>query len=104
MANRGGRRPGAGRKPNPLKDIKTGAATAARILAELKHEKAIIDLYNGCQDYRLKTHILFRLREDAYGRPRQVQEDKIIFDPNAPLTVEIRHIGRPDHRPPAEAK
>jgi hypothetical protein len=74
MAQRGGKRPGAGRKANPLKELRTGALTAEKILRELGHEKEIIKLYGECGDPRLKVHILFRLREWAYGKATQPLE------------------------------
>jgi hypothetical protein len=70
----GGKRPGAGRKSNPLKDLRIGAVTAEKILRELGHEKEIVKLYRECGDPRLKTHILFRLREWAYGKATQPLE------------------------------
>jgi hypothetical protein len=71
---RGGYRPGAGRKPDPLKNAQLGAATALKILAELKHEKELVTLYRTCGDARLKAHIIFRLREWGYGKPIQMEE------------------------------
>ena len=70
----GGKRPGAGRKPDPLKGLRIGATTAEKILRELGHEKEIVKLYRECGDPRLKVQILFRLREWAYGRPTQPLE------------------------------
>ena len=73
---KGGKRAGAGRKKNPAKELAAlGEVTAARMLKELEHEKALVDLYKTCGDARLQTHILFKLREWAYGKP--VQQVKV---------------------------
>lgn len=73
-SKRGGRREGSGRKVDPLKNAQLGAATALKILAELKHEKELVTLYRTCGDARLKAHIIFRLREWGYGKPIQMEE------------------------------
>lgn len=70
-AGKGGSRKGAGRKPNPVKDIKLGEQTALKILRELKHEKALVTIFNTCWDPRLKVHIIMKLREWAYDKPAQ---------------------------------
>lgn len=91
---RGGKRAGAGRKPDHSKDLlQTGAATAQRILDELKHEEALKKLYRTCGDTRLKAHIIFRLREWAYGKPIQFLQQQHEFDPKSELKVVIEHIG-----------
>jgi hypothetical protein len=84
-SKRGGRREGSGRKVDPLKNAQLGAATALKILAELKHEKELVTLYRTCGDARLKAHIIFRLREWGYGKPIQMEEIK--QDVNAHLHV-----------------
>jgi hypothetical protein len=71
---RGGYREGAGRKKDPLRNAQLGAATALKILAELKHEKELVSIYKTCGDARLKAHIIFRLREWGYGKPIQMEE------------------------------
>jgi hypothetical protein len=68
---KGGKRPGAGRKPDPTKDIRLGAITALKILRELEHEKALVKIFKTCYDPRLKVHIIMRLREWAYDKPAQ---------------------------------
>ncbi len=70
----GGARPGAGRRKDPLRSAQLGAATALKILDELKHEKELVTLYRGCGDARLKAHIIFRLREWGFGKPVQMEE------------------------------
>lgn len=91
---RGGARQGAGRKANPLKTLHAGAETAERILQQLGHEKEIAEIYKECGDWRLKAHILFRLREWAYGRPPQPQEHNLRTDEPLAITI-ISHIPRP---------
>jgi hypothetical protein len=68
---KGGKRAGAGRKADPTRDIKLGAATALKILKELDHEKALITIYKKCFDPRLQVHIIMRLREWAYDKAAQ---------------------------------
>ena len=74
MAQRGGKRPGAGRKRDPLKDIHIAASTARKALARIDAENKIVEIFETCGDARLKTHIIFRLRESAYGKPVQAIE------------------------------
>jgi hypothetical protein len=101
-SNRGGKRSGAGRKPDKSKDFATGAATALKILRDLKHEEQLIKLYETCGDARLKTHIIMRLREWAFGKPAQPVDTA--FDPDKPLHVLIEHIGRPKDQATAKAE
>jgi hypothetical protein len=68
---RGGGGRGQGRKPNPVKDIRLGALTALKVLKELNHEKALVEIYKTCYDPRLKVHIIMKLREWAYDKPAQ---------------------------------
>lgn len=110
MAIHGGKRTGAGRRRNPAKDLAaTGTSTADRILRELEHEKEILELYNGSTDARLKTHIIFRLREWAYGKPVQMQDNEHRFPRNPDgsaqtVRVIVEHIGRPADPAPAQTK
>jgi hypothetical protein len=106
-AKRGGKRAGAGRRKDVSRDLVTGAKTALRMLNDLDHEKELKKLYATCFDSRLQAHIIFRLREWAFGKPVQPQEDKIGFDPDQPLRVLIEHIGgstQPGSAHPAAAK
>jgi|HubBroStandDraft_4_1064222.scaffolds.fasta_scaffold03927_9 hypothetical protein len=103
MVQRGGARKGAGRKPDPLKDVRIGAGTAQRILKDLNHEKEIAKLYRECGDTRLKVHILFRLRDSAFGRPGQQQEPKGEKLPSV-LKVIVEHMGRPQDQTSAKTK
>jgi hypothetical protein len=77
VTGRGGPGRGQGRKPNPLKDLQAGTATALKLLTELKAEKEIVELYRNCGDARLKIYILFRLREWAYGKARETIEENV---------------------------
>lgn len=44
-----------GRPPNPVKGLKTSAATAERILRNLDYENEITETYRNCGDYQLKV-------------------------------------------------
>lgn len=102
---RGGKREGAGRKPDHSKDLlQTGAETALKILEELQHEQAIVRLYKTCGDTRLKAHIIFRLREWAYGKPMQFEHREHEFDQEKPMRVLIEHIGRPQDQAAAQTR
>lgn len=103
-SGRGGKRPGAGRKPNPLKDIRIGALTAQKILKELEHEKEIIRLYRKCGDSRLRMAIIFKLRDAAFGRPGMIEEPKPPTNLPEGLKVIVEYIGRPEDSPAAQAK
>lgn len=76
----GGKRDGAGRKGDPLKDLELGAKTAQALLDRLGsrrrgpdkgHIKQLQKLYDECHDARIKTYIIFRMREWAYGKAVQ---------------------------------
>ncbi len=86
----GGYREGAGRKSDPLKNAQLGAATALKILNELKHESELVRLYRNCGDARLMAHILFRLREWGYGKPVQMEEVNANVDGNLNLDPSAR--------------
>lgn len=73
---RGGARPGAGRKKNPAKELRTAQATAERILAELQYEKEIVSLYRETADHRLKLQILTALQDRAFGKPAFAEPEK----------------------------
>lgn len=90
---RGGYRPNAGRKKDPVKDVRLGAAVALKLLKEMKAEEEIKKIFKATADERLKVHISFRLMEWGYGKPVEPKEDKIVFDPNAPLRVIVEQIG-----------
>jgi len=44
-----------GRPPNPVKGLKTSAATAERILRDLDYENEITEIYRNCGGYQLKV-------------------------------------------------
>lgn len=83
----GGARPGAGRRRDPLKDLRTGALTAQKILRELKDEEEIPKLYKELTAPQ-KLSALFKLRESAYGTA--IAEDK---KTPVQINVNIRRIG-----------
>jgi hypothetical protein len=67
---RGGRRRGAGRKPNYLKRLGIRSTTAAQLLATVDEEKLVTALlHDKSADVRLRTWIT--LREQVFGKPRQ---------------------------------
>lgn len=88
---RGGARTGAGRKKDPLKDFRTGALTAQRILDRLKHEKEVTDQYKLLTPAQ-KLATIFRLRDAAFGRPAVSDEAPKKKDP-LQINVNIRRIG-----------
>lgn len=86
--NRGGARKGAGRKPNPVKDLAPlGEETAARILRDLKHEKALKRIFRTCFDPRLQVHIIMKLREWAFDKP--VQRVQLGNQPGKKFEVDV---------------
>jgi len=80
-----------GRPPNPVKGLKTSAATAERILRDLDYENEITEIYRNCGDYRLKVQILNKLEERAFGKPSSHDSDHSPT-PSA-INVNIRRIG-----------
>lgn len=88
---RGGARPNAGRKRDPLKDLRTGVVTAQKILKQIDDEKEIVRLYKmlGAPD---QLRCIFRLRDSAYGRPGTSEEQ---VKPPAPvqINVNVRRVG-----------
>jgi len=81
-SNRGGSRKGAGRKRDPLKDLRTGTLTAQNLLKELRGEEEIKRLYQIMAPDR-QLAIIFKLRDSAYGRPATSEEQ------TKPLPVQI---------------
>jgi hypothetical protein len=85
---KGGARPGSGRKKNPAKELAPlGEQSAAKVLKELEHEKALVGIYRHSIDDRLKVHIIMKLREWAYGKP--VQELRVANKPGEKLNVNV---------------
>lgn len=68
---KGGKRIGAGRKPDPAKDVRLGAATALKFLKEIDDQKALKKIFDTCKDYRLQVHIIMKMREWAHDKPAQ---------------------------------
>jgi hypothetical protein len=103
-SNRGGARKGAGRKVDPLKDLRTGAITAQKLLKQLDAEKQVIELYPQLGPEK-KLNVIFRLREDAYGRPNQRRDGGDEGNRPATVRVLIEHIGaRVTHSLSAQTK
>ena len=90
---KGGKRTGAGRKADPAKDLELGAKTAQKLLDNLGsgdekgHLKQLKKIYEECHDARIRTHIIFRMREWAYGKP--VQELRVANSPGKKFDVNI---------------
>jgi hypothetical protein len=72
MVGRGGKRPGAGRKPSTLKGIvkKLPRESAELLLAEINANAKWIALANS-KDERIQLEVLKYLSDRAYGKPRQ---------------------------------
>ena len=85
-SKRGGARAGAGRKRDPLKDLRTGAATAQKILRELNDEKEIPLLYKELNPAQ-KLSCIFKLREQGYGRLAVSEEQS---KPPGPIEINVR--------------
>lgn len=85
---RGGKRSGAGRKRNPAKYLAPlGEASSVRILQKLDHEKALVEIYDGCNDPRLQVHIIMKLREWAFDKP--VQRLQVANKPGEKFDVNV---------------
>jgi len=72
MAGRGGKRPGAGRKPSTIKGIskKLPRESAELILAEIKANSMWLVLAKS-NDERIRLETLKYLTDRAYGKARQ---------------------------------
>lgn len=72
MAGKGGKRPGAGRKPSTLKGIakRLPRETAELLLAEINANAMWVALANS-NDERIRLEVLKYLTDRAHGRPRQ---------------------------------
>jgi hypothetical protein len=78
-SNRGGRRPGAGRKPNYLKRLGIKAMTAAEILAHFSE----IDLWRGLLTHKnanIRLQTLQYLTDRRDGRPHRKDPRRQEFD------------------------
>lgn len=89
-SKRGGSRANAGRKRDPLKDIRTGAVTAQKFLREIEAEKELKAIYPDLTPAQ-KLQVIFKMRESAYGRPATSEEQQ---KPGpTQINVNIRRIG-----------
>ena len=72
MAGKGGKRPGAGRKPSTLKGIakKLPRESAELLLSEINANAKWVALANS-DDERIQLEVLKYLSDRAYGKPRQ---------------------------------
>ena len=72
MAGKGGKRPGAGRKPSTLKGIakRLPRESAELLLAEINANAKWVALANS-RDERIQLEVLKYLSDRAYGKPRQ---------------------------------
>jgi hypothetical protein len=72
MASKGGKRPGAGRKPSTLKGIakKLPRESAELLLSEINANAKWVALANS-DDERIQLEVLKYLSDRAYGKPRQ---------------------------------
>ena len=72
MAERGGKRPGAGRKPSTLKGIakRLPRESAELLLAEINANAKWVALANS-NDERIQLDVLKYLSDRAYGKSRQ---------------------------------
>jgi hypothetical protein len=102
MAQRGGRRPGAGRKKTKVVLPPGIAGQVLARIGELKLKAPSGWIIKNAADYalslleskdeRIRKESFIEFCHQEYGRPMQ-KTDEIKFDPNAPLVVQIRHIG-----------
>lgn len=100
---KGGARPGAGRKrttplPRVRRDVALEFLDVTNGVIERKDcskecEKFLV-LAEAGNDKRLQWDVLRYMKECVDGKPKQRNEEKIVFDPNAPLRVVVEHIGR----------
>lgn len=92
MAGKGGKRPGAGRKPSTIKGIakKLPKESAALLLAEINAHEKWVSLANST-DERIQLETLKYLTDRAYGKARQAIQATVKGD--QPLEVVVRRIG-----------
>lgn len=92
MTIKGGKRPGAGRKPSTIKGImkKLPAESAELILAEIKAQSKWVALANS-EDERIVLDTMKYLTDRAYGKASQSLEHT--GKNGEELTLTIKHIG-----------
>ncbi|MFZ0273955.1 MAG: hypothetical protein WB524_11840 [Acidobacteriaceae bacterium] len=100
---RGGRRPGAGRKPSTLKGVlkRLPAKSAELVLAEIDANSKWLRLADS-EDERIVLETLKYLTDRAYGKAKQVMD----MDHAGGLTLRVEHIGASGapKPPPEECK
>jgi hypothetical protein len=82
MADKGGKRPGAGRKPSTIKGIakKLPKASAELLLAEINANSKWVTLANS-DDERIQLETLKYLTDRAYGKARQAIDANVCAEP-----------------------
>ncbi|MGD0733844.1 MAG: hypothetical protein ABR976_01810 [Terracidiphilus sp.] len=92
MAGKGGKRPGAGRKPSTIKGItkRLPKESAEILLAEINANSKWVSLANSA-DERIQLETLKYLTDRAYGKARQAIQATVKGD--QPLEVVVRRIG-----------
>jgi hypothetical protein len=88
MAGKGGRRPGAGRKPSTIKGIakKLPKESAELLLTEINANSKWVTLANS-GDERIQLETLKYLTDRAYGKARQAIQATVNGDPDNPLVI-----------------
>jgi hypothetical protein len=91
MSSRGGKRPGAGRKPSTIRGIakKLPRESAELVLAEINANSKWVALANS-SDERIVLETLKYLTDRAYGRARQSLQ---LAEEDGPMVLVVRHIG-----------
>lgn len=93
MAGKGGKRPGAGRKPSTIKGIakKLPKESAELLLAEINARSKWLSLANS-KDERIVLETLKYLSDRAYGKARQTIDASV--EGGTPIQI-ISSIPRP---------
>ena len=94
MAGKGGKRPGAGRKPSTLKGIakKLPRESAELLLSEINANAKWIALANS-DDERIQLEVLKYLSDRAYGKPRQAIEASAVVAAHSVRTLDDFYTG-----------
>lgn len=91
-SKRGGARENSGPKRDPLKDLRTGALTAQKLLKELKEIEEIKRIYKLLTPAQQLTTI-FKLRDSGYGRAPVSEEQQQESVVPRTINVIVRRIG-----------
>jgi hypothetical protein len=88
MAGKGGKRPGAGRKPSTIKGIakKLPRESAEVLLAEINANSKWVSLANSA-DERIVLDTLKYLSDRAYGKARQSIEASAVLETGPQFVV-----------------